>query len=445
MNVEEPEEWRDIKMEAEQEFRFEVNQKKIKLKVKEGFAEIFGTELALDVPYLFHNTKLSVFTWKGCILSMFGECEVDYIAGDTPMYTYLNTHLALEGLRERARFEKKNGPRVLILGGSDVGKTTLSRILLNYGVKMEKKMMFIDLDVNEGSVSLPGVLSASSIQNPIDPEEGFGSTPLTTNISPLCYYYGYLDCLEKSTAYGVLMKKLSEVVEKKTSIDEETRYAGYIINTPSQFSENTGYDLLFQAVEDFKVDALLIIGHERLYSDMKKKYNDFKEIHVVKIDKSGGVVQRDKKFRKQLQMDRIKEYFYGSPTENNRAELNPYRNIIRFSDVNIRRIGDSAQAPTSALPLGIDRKSRETKMLKVIPGDILLHSVLGITHLEKNAEQTLTNEEESQLILSSNLLGFFYVSEVDEAKQIITVLSPNPLKLRNKYFLMGSLKWVETS
>ena len=68
---------------------------------------------------------------------------------------------------------------------------------------------------------MPGTLSATPILIPIDVEEDFGSSPFTSNLTPLCYYYGSSDPTEKPSAYGALVKKLAEVCESKCKIDEQ--------------------------------------------------------------------------------------------------------------------------------------------------------------------------------------------------------------------------------
>jgi polyribonucleotide 5'-hydroxyl-kinase len=37
----------------------------------------------------------------------------------------------------------------MIVGPSDVGKTTLSKILVNYGVRSDRKPVLVDIDTNE--------------------------------------------------------------------------------------------------------------------------------------------------------------------------------------------------------------------------------------------------------------------------------------------------------
>ncbi|KAJ1549783.1 hypothetical protein HK096_010478, partial [Nowakowskiella sp. JEL0078] len=348
--------------------------------------------------------------------------------------SYLNTHIALDQLREDAieatqQIEKKKlmdlagggagvqwasmgsdeGPRVLVVGGPDTGKTSLSKILLNYATKMDRRLLFVDLDSNQGSVTVPGTISATVVTRPLDVEEDLGFSPVTTTTTPLIYYYGYVTPTEKPRLYITLTKKLAGVVKKKIATDKDVKFSGAIIDTPSQFVEPSGYDLLINVIEAFEVTAILVLSNERLYSDLHRKFSD--RISILKLAKSGGVVDRDKSFRRKQQVKKIREYFYGS----GRFELNPYNNIVPFSDVWIRQVGEGTLAPSSALPIGMQNKILETRMVKVQPSSILLHSILAVSHtpIVKNSglndENRQWSEEETSALLDSNVAGFVYV------------------------------------
>ncbi|CAB0017085.1 unnamed protein product, partial [Nesidiocoris tenuis] len=73
---------------------------------------------------------------------------------------YLNCHACLEQLRMKAENESdvKRGPITMIVGPSDVGKSTVCRILLNYAVRMGRTPVFVDLDVGQGAISIPGAI-----------------------------------------------------------------------------------------------------------------------------------------------------------------------------------------------------------------------------------------------------------------------------------------------
>lgn len=104
----------------------------------------------------------------------------------------------------------------------------------------------------------------------------------------------------------------------------------------------------------------------------------------------------------------------------------------------------ATMAPSSALPLGTDRKARETMMVKVAPGDALLHSVIANTHADAAALPT-DEVEAAGLLLASPVAGFYHVSEVDEEKTLLTVLAPSSARLVGKVCIMASLKWVESA
>lgn len=77
------------------------------------------------------------------------------------------------------------GPRVIVVGPTDSGKSTLSRMLLSWAAKQGSKPTFVDLDIGQGSITIPGCIAATPIEMPIDPVEGI------TLDMPLVYFYGH--------------------------------------------------------------------------------------------------------------------------------------------------------------------------------------------------------------------------------------------------------------
>lgn len=74
---------------------------------------------------------------------------------------YLNCHASLEQLREKSEKENTRGPVTMIVGPTDVGKSTLCRILLNYSARMissGRRPIYVDLDPGQGQISVPGTI-----------------------------------------------------------------------------------------------------------------------------------------------------------------------------------------------------------------------------------------------------------------------------------------------
>ena len=84
------------------------------------------------------------------------------------MVQYVNTHFALEKLREEASKLNRDGPRVLVVGPSNAGKTSLVKILTAYATRLGRQPMVINTDSREGLLSIPGSLTATPFASIID-------------------------------------------------------------------------------------------------------------------------------------------------------------------------------------------------------------------------------------------------------------------------------------
>ena len=64
------------------------------------------------------------------------------------------------------------------------------------------------------------------------------------------------------------------------------------------------------------MNVILVLGSERLYSDINKRFGSTaaseEQIHIVKLSKSGGCVDRDETYMRQLRQAQIRSYFFGS-------------------------------------------------------------------------------------------------------------------------------------
>jgi polyribonucleotide 5'-hydroxyl-kinase len=172
--------WR---LEPESELRFEVDvESTLAVTLKSGSVELLGIELAVNREYLFTGEKLVLFTWHGATLETRGKADVIYktAPGETPMVAYVNTHAQLEARRDAAlrALNAQNmassadsasaggdgsidrarvrGPRVMLVGPTDSGKSSVGSILLSYAVRLGRTPTFVELDVGLGAVTVPG-------------------------------------------------------------------------------------------------------------------------------------------------------------------------------------------------------------------------------------------------------------------------------------------------
>ena len=167
-----------------------------------------------------------------------GGCQSEYVAEETPMVEYANVHFALETLRQEAKATGKDGPRVLIVGPDNAGKTSLSKILTAYATKVGRQPIVVNLDPNEGMLSVPGTLTATAFRTMMDVEEGWGSSPMSGPSAvpvklPLVYFYPMQNPLEaEGSVFRPLVSRLALSVMGRMAEDEDSRETGIVVDTP---------------------------------------------------------------------------------------------------------------------------------------------------------------------------------------------------------------------
>ncbi|KAF7084364.1 hypothetical protein CFC21_088006 [Triticum aestivum] len=419
---------RQFKLDPQSELRVEVlPDATLRVRLVSGTAEIFGTELPpegwLTIP---PRSKIAIFTWHGATVELDGVSESEYTSDETPMVIYVNTHAILDARRARARaaqggdLEASQGPRVIVVGPTDSGKSTLCKMLLSWAAKLGWKPTYVDLDIGQGSITIPGCISATPIEKPIDIVDGI---PLEM---PLAYFYGHPNPSINPDVYKALMRELAQTLETQFSGNAESRAAGMVINTMG-WVEGLGYELLLNAIEIFKANVVLVLGQEKLWKMLKDAVQSKPNIDVVKLHKSEGVVLRNSKYRQKTRSFRIKEYFYGIAND-----LAPHSNVVNFSDVSVFRIGSGHQAPRSALPIGAEPVADPTRLVAVNISTDMVHTVLAVSYAK-----------EPDGIISSNVAGFIHVTDVDIQRKKLTYIAPCPGDLPSRLLIASSLTWYE--
>ncbi|THU84917.1 Clp1-domain-containing protein [Dendrothele bispora CBS 962.96] len=443
-------------LELESEYRFEVEAgSSCAITLVKGRAEVFGAELVEGKPYVFGSEcKAAIFTWLGCTIEM--------------TLRKLHGSPVPEGEPEGST----EPPRVLILGPENSGKTTVCKILVNYAVRSGQGWapMLVNVDPSEGGWAVPGALSAAAISGPIatcSTANPLGSaatsapTTLASNaLLPFAYWYGHDDTKKNSLLMDRLIRNLGMHIDDRLGNDPEGRTAGVIVDTPSSFASGPGattehrQKLIKACIDAFQINVILVVGHEKLNVEMQRAYGS--RLTVVKIPKSGGVVELDRSYRERVHNYQVHNYFYGeviapppgvkSATQGGETltdlNLAPSSTAVNFSDLKIYRIGAETMAPSSALPIGAARVVSEMQPVAVDPsqpGSGLLNAILAILAPFHTDERERYDEE----ILDLNVIGFVVVTNLDIAHKKMTILSPTQGSLVGRTALIGSLEWQE--
>jgi len=422
---------KEIKLTKENELRFEVEEKeKVTVELRSGLAEMFGTELMKGRVYSFYSgAKVAIYTWHGCVLELTGKPEVEYTAKETPMTFYLNIHGVLEQMREAAASIGDRGPVVMVVGPGDVGKSTLCRLLCNYAVRRQRTPLYIDLDVGQGAISVPGTMAMSVIERTAEVEGGF------SDAGPLIYHFGSDSPGSNPNLYHLIMEKMASAMKAKFDADVKVKTSGVVINTCGWVS-GLGYKALLYAAEVFEVNVVLVLDQERLYNELSRdlpKLPDSRtnksNLDVVFVPKSGGVVVRSKEFRAHARDSKIREYFYGTPLKGVNSTFYPHSFDVPFTSLKLFKIGGPA-IPLSCLPIGMKSEDSQTKVTPVTAiHQLRKHQLLSISFASV-ADKALASE--------TNIQGIICVTETDVDRGMLTVLSPQPKPLPLDYVILTS-------
>jgi len=155
------------------------------------------------------------------------------------------------------------------------------------------------------------------------------------------------------------------------------------------------------------VNLVIVLGNERLHADLSRLTAGSNSApDILKFPKSGGCMERDASMRQQMATKKIREYFHGTPTD----ILTPYSSSKPFDEFVIQKIGDSAVAPSSALPIGAGRVLDALQMPVIDPtleGSLCMHAILGIS----NTTEEATGEEgiSGETLIGTSVCGFAYM------------------------------------
>lgn len=404
----------------------------------EGIAEIFGTELSNDVEYKFNGCKNALYSFGGCKIEYSGKVSSEYVSEETQMSAYLNIHFAFEKIRMET---STRGPRVLVLGSKDSGKTSLIKILSSYANRMDRTPMVVNLNPSEGCFTIPGTISAAQVSDILDVEDGWGQSYSTGPTllhpkQPNVRYLGFDDIDKNMKFYKYNISRLGITACSRLEEDEKMNKSGIFIDTPALNIKNI--QLIEDIISDFEVDHVLVIGNERLFIDLNKKLN-LNKISLIKVPKSGGCVERDDSYIRRLQQKLIREYFYG----NYKTILSPYTVNIDFSVVKVYKpIIEEVDTISSVLPIGEDEDEdqkglKHVKLIEPVEpsASVLQNSLIAILQADK--------QDDENIVLRSSVLGFGVITGVDDEKSKLRILIPVPGRLPEKAMILGQFSYIE--
>lgn len=305
----------------------------VSFRLLSGTAEMFGSELPMRQEIVFDNGGAGcIYTWHGCEVEVYGKPGHIYMESDTTMHTAFATHDVLEARRRRARESKTdNGPRVLVAGPADSGKSTIVRQLLAYATRMEWKPTLVDMDLGAGMIGVPGSFGAALIDEP---------PPINAALAEaqaLHYFYGSMNPNNNKELMQLLLGQLAMNINARQGMQEHERCSGCIINTMATAQPGQGdaeYRFILDIIAALEVDVVIALN-QRLFRDLEAAFKSNPKISVVMLKKSDGIPARSAQARTLALKQSVKDYYYGIPD----GTLSPKRVVYGYVDLDIYQLG----------------------------------------------------------------------------------------------------------
>ena len=99
------------------------------------------------------------------------------------------------------------------------------------------------------------------------------------------------------------------------------------------------------------MNIIVVLGSSRINAELTKRFGKEttslgEPIHVVQLDKSEGVVDRDEQWLQQTRDAVIKEYFFGD----SKTTLSPFTHTLDFEDLVIYKAPECASRKSPQSP-----------------------------------------------------------------------------------------------
>lgn len=187
----------------------------------------------------------------------------------------------------------KNGKKLMVIGGSDSGKTTFILYLANEIFRIGKSVGILDLDIGQSNIGPPGTIGYGKVNKYLEN---------LSEIKPLkMYFIGSVSPKGNLLQLVVGSYKLLKEMERE-SLD-------YILIDTTGLIDGVIAELLKQnKIEILEPDFIILFENENEVEHLIKPFL-FNNKKIIKVKPSSYIVERTRTERIKYRNERCKEYF----------------------------------------------------------------------------------------------------------------------------------------
>lgn len=187
----------------------------------------------------------------------------------------------------------KNGKKLMVIGGSDSGKTTFILYLANEIFRIGKSVGVLDLDIGQSNIGPPGTIGYGKVNKYLEN---------LSEIKPLkMYFIGSVSPKGNLLQLVVGSYKLLKEMERE-SLD-------YILIDTTGLIDGVIAELLKQnKIEILEPDFIILFENENEVEHLIKPFL-FNNKKIIKVKPSSYIVERTRTERIKYRNERCKEYF----------------------------------------------------------------------------------------------------------------------------------------
>jgi polynucleotide 5'-hydroxyl-kinase GRC3/NOL9 len=250
------------------------------LKLEGGKANVFGAPLK-------QHQKLIVKREKQFAIDVIKEAIINCEFGERATYLEIdNTTIPKSWLEVVNRIQKFDNKKILVIGSTDTGKSTLCMFLVNSILKLKQNVALIDADIGQSDLGPPGTLGLSVINKPYIESDNLkvNSMIFIGRKSP--------SLVTDKVINGIL--KLVNCIQKGISI---------VINTDGWILDAEAIAYKLRMIKQLDPDMTIILNEGNELCNIFENKLAFMKIQVPKFVKTRG-----REDRKKIRENHYKKY-----------------------------------------------------------------------------------------------------------------------------------------